>query len=291
MTLDPRQNAFRADLADARLAGQVEAVRFVDGERRRITAPVAAVRREPRLDAAVDSEALLGEVARVFETTAEGWCWVQLEADGYVGFVAAEAIGALDPEPTHRVTALRTFVYPAADMKLPPLAVLPFGAQLVLGEPAETRKTPYYWLADGSGAVVARHVAPMGAPVEPDFVAAAARFLETPYLWGGRSALGIDCSGLVQTALAAAGISAPRDSDQQAAALGTPVEGGVEAGLQRGDLVFWKGHVGIMTDPATLLHASGHHMAVVMEPLAGALARYAELGVSPIGVRRLAASL
>jgi cell wall-associated NlpC family hydrolase len=287
LTLDPRQNAFRSDLADARLEGQVEAARFVVGERRRIAVPVAPVRHAPRADAAIDSEALLGEALRVFETTAEGWSWVQLETDGYVGFVAAEAIGAPDPAPTHRVTALRTFVYPAADMKLPPLAVLPFGARLALGAPAETRRTPYFWLVDGSGAVVAQHVAPIDAPLDRDFVAVAARFLETPYLWGGRSAFGIDCSGLVQTALAATGHAAPRDSDQQAASLGGPVEGGVEGELARGDLVFWKGHVGILRDATTLLHASGHHMAVVAEPLSEALSRYAGLGIAPAGVRRL----
>lgn len=288
MTLDPRLNAFRPDLADARLAGQVQAARFVAGERRRIVAPVAAVRHAPRADAAIDSEALLGETVRLFETTAEGWCWAQLEADGYVGFVAAEAIGPLDREPTHQVTALRTFVYPAADMKLPPMATLSFGSRLALGDKAETRGTPYFRLADGSGAVVARHVTPLDAPPQADFVAVAGRFLETPYLWGGRSAFGIDCSGLVQTALAAVGIAAPRDSDQQAAALGAPVEGGVESDLARGDLVFWKGHVGILSDTATLLHASGYHMAVVEEPLAEALARYAGLGVVPTGVRRIA---
>jgi cell wall-associated NlpC family hydrolase len=287
VTLDPRLNAFRPDLADARLAGQVEATRFVAGEHRRIIVPVAPIRHAPRADAAIDSEALQGETVRVFETTAEGWCWVQLEADGYVGFVAAEAIGPIAPEPTHRVTALRTFVYPAADMKLPPLATLAFGSRIALGEPAETRKTPYFWLADGSGAVVARHVAPVDAPPEADFVAVAARFLETPYLWGGRSAFGIDCSGLVQAALAATGRAAPRDSDQQAAALGAPVEGGVDADLARGDLVFWTGHVGILRDATTLLHASGHHMAVVAEPLDVAIARYAGLGVAPTGVRRL----
>lgn len=288
MTLDPRLNAFRPDLADVRLEGQVQAARFVAGERRRIVAPVAAVRRAPRADAAIDSEALLGETVRVFETTAEGWSWVQLEADGYVGFIAAEAIGPVDPEPTHHVTALRTFVYPAADMKLPPVATLSIGSRLALGEKAETRGTPYFRLADGSGAVVARHVAPVDAPPEADFVAVAERFLETPYLWGGRSAFGIDCSGLVQAALAATGYAAPRDSDQQAATLGEPVEGGLAGDLAHGDLVFWKGHVGILRDAGTLLHASGYHMAVVEEPLAEALARYAGLGVVSTGVRRIA---
>jgi cell wall-associated NlpC family hydrolase len=286
-SFDPRVHAFRPDLADLRLVGEVEAARFVAGVQRRVVASVTPVRHEPRAGAAIDSEALRGETVRVFEATPEGWSWVQLEADGYVGYVASNALGPIDPKPTHRVTALRTFVYPGADMKLPPVAVLSIGTRLALGEAVETRKTPYFRLADGSGAVVARHVAPMDAPPQPDFVAVAMRFLETPYLWGGRSAFGIDCSGLVQTALALSGIAVPRDSDQQAAALGEPVEGGVEADLARGDLVFWKGHVGIMSDPVTLLHASGYHMAVVMEPLTETVARYAGAGVSPAMVRRI----
>ncbi|WP_029076984.1 NlpC/P60 family protein [Kaistia adipata] len=286
MTLDPRLNAFRPDLADARLAGQVQAARFVAGERQRIVAPVAAVRHAPRADAAIDSEVLLGETVRVFEATAEGWCWVQLEADGYVGFVAAEAVGPLDGEPMHQVTALRTFVYPAADMKLPPIATLSFGSRLALGDKAETRGTLYFQLADRSGAVVARHVAPLDAPPQADFVAVAERFLETPYLWGGRSAFGIDCSGLVQLSLATAGIPVPRDTDQQERAIGTSVADGIKGKLRRGDLLFWKGHVGILCDAATLLHASGYHMAVVSEPLSEALDRYGRSGLDVTAVRR-----
>ncbi|BCP56178.1 peptidase P60 [Kaistia sp. 32K] len=286
MTLDPRLNAFRADLADARLEGQVQAARFVTGTRRRVTEPRTAIRRAPRPDAPIDSEALRGETVRVFETTDEGWSWVQLETDGYVGFVAADAIGPLDPEPTHRVTALRTFVYPAADMKLPPVATLSIGSRLALGETAETRGTPYFRLADGSGAVVARHVEALDRPPQADFVAVAERFLETPYLWGGRSAFGIDCSGLVQLSLAAAGISVPRDTDQQQGAIGSLVEDGLGGTLRRGDLVYWKGHVGILRDPATLLHASGYQMAVVSEPLAEVLARYDRSGLDVTAVRR-----
>ncbi|WP_018184793.1 NlpC/P60 family protein [Kaistia granuli] len=286
MTLDPRLNAFRTDLADARLKGQVEAARFVAGERRRVTAPLAVIRRAPQPDAPIDSEALRGETVRVFETTTEGWCWVQLETDGYVGFVAADTVGPLDPEPTHRVTALRTFVYPAADMKLPPVATLSIGSRLALGKAAETRGTPYFWLADGCGAVVARHVEALDTPPQADFVTVAERFVETPYLWGGRSAFGIDCSGLVQLSLAMTGVSVPRDTYQQQGAIGEPVAGGLDGGLRRGDLIYWQGHVGIVSDPATLLHASGYQMCVVSEPLEDVLARYGRSGKVVAAVRR-----
>lgn len=284
--LDPRANVFRADLADVRLQGQVEADRFVAGESKRVAAPLTAIRRTPSRDAPVDSEALRGEIVTVFETTADGWCWGQLQSDGYVGFIAADALGPVEPAPTHRVTALRTFVYPAADMKLPPVAGLSIGSRLALGETAKTRGTPYFWLADGSGAVVARHVETLDSPLAPDFVAVAERFLETPYLWGGRSGFGIDCSGLVQLSLAAAGISVARDTDQQQDAIGAPVEGGIEGDLRRGDLIYWEGHVGILRDPATLLHASGYQMQVVSEPLKAVLARYGRSGKVATAVRR-----
>ena len=286
MTLDARENAFRADLADVRLRGQVEAERFVEGNLRRIAVPTTPIRREPRSDAQIDSEALMGELVRVFEQTAEGWAWVQLETDAYVGYVPSDALGPIDPAPTHRVTALRTFVYPAADMKFPPVAALSIGSKLTLGKEAETRGTHYRWLADFSGTVVARHVVAVDEAFDADFVRVAERFLETPYLWGGRSSLGLDCSGLVQLSLAAAGVSSPRDTGLQEHAIGSQVEGGLEGDLRRGDLLFWKGHVGILRDPATLLHASGFQMAVVSEPLADVLNRYEQAGAAVTSVRR-----
>lgn len=285
--LDARTHAYRPDLADTRLKGFVEADRFVDGVYRRVQTPTAALRRIPRHDAPIDSEALQGELVRVFEETAEGWSWGQLETDAYVGFFPSETLGPVGPEPTHRVTALRTFVYPGADLKLPPVAALSLQAQLVLTGGKETRGTLYRFLANGAGAVVACHVEPIAAPRETDFVAVAERFLNIPYLWGGRSSLGIDCSGLVQISLAATGRAAPRDTDQQQAALGFPLEGGLDADLRRGDLVFWRGHVGILSDPNTLLHASGFHMAVVREPFAAALQRIEAAGSLPTAVRRL----
>ncbi|MCX5580682.1 C40 family peptidase [Kaistia terrae] len=286
MTLDARENAFRPDLADARLRGHVEAERFVEGDLRRIVVPSTPMRRAPRSDALIDSEALMGELVRVFEQTAEGWAWVQLETDAYVGYVSSDALGPVDPVPTHRVTALRTFVYSAADLKFPPVAALSMGSLLALGQEAETRGTQYRWLADFSGAVVARHVTAVDEAFDSDFVRVAERFLETPYLWGGRSSLGLDCSGLVQLSLAATGVPVPRDTALQESAIGSQVESGLDGELRRGDLLFWNGHVGILRDPATLLHASGFQMAVVSEPLSDVLARYNRAGIAVTSVRR-----
>jgi cell wall-associated NlpC family hydrolase len=286
--LDPRLHAWRPDLADARLKGRVPSTRFAAGERKRVVASSAPLRRVPRLDASLDSELLRGEAVMVFEETMEGWAWVQNEADSYVGYISSDALAAASPEPTHRVAALRTFLYPGPDMKLPARAALSIGSRVTLAGEAETRRTRFGILANGEGAVVMAHVEPVDAPVEPDFVAVALRFLGVPYLWGGRTSLGLDCSALVQVSLMAAGVPVLRDTDMQAATIGAPLAGGIDAPLMRGDLIYWKGHVAIMVDGATMVHASGYHMAVVTERLADALPRIAMSSGPPVAVRRLA---
>ncbi len=285
--LDPRINAYLPDLADARLRGKVEAKQFVEGTLKRIAVPSAPLRARPVHEAPFDSQLFLGEDVRVFGDTGEGWSWVQNETDGYVGFVRADTLGPLSPEPTHRVTALRTFVYASPDIKLPPAMSLTLGSRIALGEEIETRGTRFLMVAGGTKAVVASHVAPLDALPETDYVAVAERFLNVPYLWGGRGSIGLDCSALVQLAMMAAGIAAPRDTDMQRDGLGSPVEGGIEAPLRRGDLVFWPGHVAILTAPDAIVHASGHHMTVVTEPLATAVARIAAIKGLPAVVKRL----
>jgi cell wall-associated NlpC family hydrolase len=181
---------------------------------------------------------------------------------------------------------LRTFLYPAADMKLPPIGALSLGSRLAITGETETRGTAFSLLAGGAGAVVTRHIVPLETRATSDFVTVAERFLYVPYLWGGRTSLGIDCSGLVQLALAEIGIAAPRDSDQQAAGLGEALDPADLASLRRGDLIAWKGHIGLLQDADTLLHASGYHMEVVSEPLRGALDRIAATSGAPIAIRR-----
>ncbi|KQT44497.1 peptidase P60 [Aureimonas sp. Leaf454] len=281
--LDKRLNAFRPDLADARLKGQVEADRFVEGRLEAVVEPIAPLRRQPRPDAPLETEALFGETVRVFETDEEGWSYVQLQSDRYVGYMPTTALGPLPGAPTHRVRVPRTLLFPGPDIKLPPLAGLPMGARIVAFGTAADRNARYV-VTHPAGAIVEQHLAGLGE-TEADFVAVAERFLGTPYLWGGKSTLGVDCSGLVQVALAMAGIAAPRDTDLQEQGLGTRLAD-IEP-LARGDLVFWKGHVGIMRDGATLLHANAHHMMTAVEPLADAVARAEAKGSAVTSVRRL----
>lgn len=281
--LDPRLNAFRDDLADVRLQGRVEATRFVRGEERCIVSPLAPVRRRPSPDGPLDTEALFGESATVFETDAEGWSWVQLGTDGYVGYVPSVAIGPIGAPPTHRVCVPRTLLFPGPDIKLPPLHDLPMGASVTVTGAAEDHNARYA-MTQPHGAVVEQHLKPIGT-VEPDFVVVAERFVDVPYLWGGKSASGIDCSGLVQIACQMAGIAAPRDTDMQERCLGTRIAG-IET-LQRGDLVFWKGHVGIMLDGERLLHANAHHMLTAIEPLDAAIGRVEAKGAAVTSIRRV----
>src|SRR5690606_16317674 len=206
--------------------------------------------------------------------------------DGYVGYVSSDALAAPGAAPTHRVAALRTFLYPGPDLKLPPLCAVSIGARLVVTGEVERSGITYALLADGSAAF-AGHLAPLDT-FEPDFVAVAERFVGTPYLWGGRTSLGLDCSALVQVSLAVAGIAAPRDSDQQAAALGTALELPVAPdALHRGDLVFWRGHAAIARGQGSLVHANAHHMAVAIEPADIAFARIAASGSAVVAVRRV----
>ena len=270
--LDRRTTPARPDRAAAHLRGQVEAASFVEGERRTIAASSAPLRREPRLDCVLDTEALRGERVTVYDETAEGWAWVQLARDGYCGYLSSEALGA-DVSPTHRVAALRTLVFPGPDLKLPIVGALTLGSHVAV----EDVDRGYARVPEGF--VWAAHLAPVDA-VEHDVVSVAERFLGVPYLWGGKSSLGLDCSALVQVSLQACGYTAPRDSDMQARDLGIAVD--PDGPLRRGDLVFWKGHVGLMRDPTTLLHANAHAMMVSSEPLAEARARIAVSGSAEI---------
>lgn len=279
---DPRLHAIRDDLADARLRAEIDRPRYADGDDATIIAPIAPCRRRPTADAPLDTEFLHGEPVRVFEK-ADGWAWVQSEADFYVGYTPEEAVGPRVAF-THRVASPLALPFPSPSIKVPPRASLPLGATVhVVSEIIEGHEH-FYMTADGAF-ILRQHLAPLYDPAG-DWVAVAEEFSGTPYLWGGKSWYGIDCSGLVQLALSAAGIPAQRDSDMQLKTLGEELND--DEPLQRGDLVMWKGHLGVMRDHETLLHANGFHMKTASEPVAATIARLADLGLPVLARKRFA---
>lgn len=265
---DRRLTPARPDLAATSLQGIVAAPRYVAPRRMLVRSEMVALRAEPHPEAGMDTQALFGERIDVYEIDMEGWAWGQLARDGYVGYLAANDLvdDSAGAAPTHKALAPRTFIYPARNMKTPPLGALPMNALVHVMDDDGTfarLREGYVW---------ARHLTPLDV-AQDDFVTVAELFLHAPYLWGGKTWQGLDCSGLIQIALQAAGVEAPRDTDMQASQLGAPLP--PDADLKRGDLVFWKGHVGVMRDAQMLLHANGHFMQVTAEPLIEARARIA----------------
>lgn len=278
--LRPPSGAGPPDLAAEHLRGQVDAPQFVEGTLRQVVETAAPLRRDPDPDAPLDTEAVFGERVTVYDEL-EGWAWGQLARDGYVGWLPANALGP-PAEPCHRVFAVRTFVYPVPSIKRPHLMALTMGSEVSVDE-----EVGLFCALTGGGFVFSGHLAPRTS-LEGDPVTVAERFLGTPYLWGGKTSLGLDCSALVQTALQACGVACPRDSDMQERDLGTALDAGpgLDA-LRRGDLLFWKGHVALVRDDRTIVHASGHTMSVIVEDMAQAIARIAEAGQPLRSAKRL----
>jgi cell wall-associated NlpC family hydrolase len=281
MDTDPRLTPARDDLAAKYLEGKVQAKRFVTGEELEIVDAIAPLRRAPSSEAELMTQALKGERVTIYDRNGEGWAWGQLASDGYVGWLPDRALKKPAASPTHKVTALLTFGFPGPSIKLPPVETLAMGTQLAVsreeGAFAVTREGWY---------LPRQHLNAIGHR-EADFVTVAERFVGTPYLWGGKSSLGIDCSGLVQVSLTAAGTGCPRDSDMQQDGLGRALNAQEAKKLKRGDLIFWKGHVAIARDADTIVHANAHHMMTAIERAQDVFARSRAAGNEVTAIKRL----
>lgn len=259
--MDPRETLANDGVASTALQGLAPARTYRTPERLRLTRGAQAILKGPDPDAEQADQILFGEDFLVLDRQGD-FVFGQAERDGYVGWTLAVGLEPVRGAPTHAVAALRTLAFSAPAIKSRPWGYLSRNALVRVVE-ADARLAR----VEGAGWVPLRHLRPIGEVAE-DWVAAALDWIGAPYLWGGRDGFGVDCSGLVQQALAAAGIAAPRDSDLQRARLGRPVDAPAH-----GDLAFWKGHVGVYLEGERLLHANAHHMAVVVEPWAEATAR------------------
>ena len=277
-SFDSRLTPARPDLAAEHLQGVVIAKCFVSGMTKEVAAPLTPLRRCPHGAAPLDTELLMGERFTVYEDK-DGWAWGQAELDSYVGYVQSAHLAGLSFDATHRIAAPATHLYAQPEIKAPVRCRLSLGCRLtVLGEAGRFAEV---MTRGGALFVPSVHIAPLAAWAK-DYVTVAERFLGVPYLFGGRSSLGLDCSSLVQLALAEAGMSAPRNSDHQCASLGAPIGDASALGImRRGDLVFWNSHVAIAVDERRIIHANGLAMAVSIDDAAG-FARAVEASEGPI---------
>jgi len=271
--MDKRLTPAREDIAAAHLRDKVSSRSFVEGARLRTAVGATGIRRAPGAQSPLDTELLFGETFTVYERR-EGWVWGQSGRDDYVGYVSAQDLRPGVEPPTHSVGVLRTYLFPEPDLKRPPTDILSLNAKLRVAEEVAGNGGPYARLETG-GYVVARHLRKAGEAAA-DFAGAAEMFLGAPYLWGGKTSIGLDCSGLVQMAAEACGITCPRDADMQEAALGEALNNPEDLSqVRRGDLIFWKGHVGIAVDPARMIHANATAMATSIDTIADFAARIA----------------
>ena len=272
--LDRRTNAFRPDLADISLRDSFTAPNYAEATLRQCLRGVLPMMEKPDPDARQTSQIRYGEFIDVFETRDDGFAWVQNRSDHYVGYVPADGtMGDSIAMLSNRVTALRTLIFSEPDLKSPPVDELTLGSFVSVAG----KQDKFLELANG-GFIFAGHVATTDLSRTDDYVFTAGRMLHTPYLWGGRTPRGIDCSGFVQLSLEMAGIDSPRDSDQQREALGQPLGSHWrDHAWKRGDIVFFPGHVGIMTGIDHIIHANAHTMDVTVEPLLDVVLRGSEV--------------
>ncbi len=297
---DPRLNVIRPDLADARLQNKVEAETYVTGEPATVITPVVDIKGSTDPDSNTTHQLLLGEKVMVYEEAKEKK-WIQSTSDSYVGYVSSDTIKAAEgislsssqssaPDAvSHIVCVPVTFCYPNAELRNPPICSLSIGSRVTVSTYESVRGIKYALLEEG-GAIIDKHLREI-EDYPSDFVKVCELLINVPYLWGGASGFGIDCSSLVQLSMRMCGRQVLRDSDMQAATIGMEIDAGNNyQELLRGDLIFWRGHVAVhqgdIEGVAHIIHASGHTMNVASEPLHQAIERIDYLYEKPIGFRR-----
>jgi len=258
MDLDKRLFAYRDDIANIELKGKVTSKEFLEGEKYQVATGISRLFAIPDANTPLVSQLLYGEYFFVFEIN-DGWAWGQSAKDGYVGYCSLNSLTLDLHETTHHVSAVSSHIYPEPNLKTQPVDMLHMMSDVSIINEVQTNG--FLPLADGNW-VYATHIS---KDYGKDPVSEALKFLYTPYLWGGRSNAGIDCSGLIQIAYASVGIAVPRDADLQEAELGMQLK--EDKVPEYGDLAFFPGHVGIMLDDMHLLHANAHHMRVSIDPL------------------------
>ena len=280
--LDKRLNAWRDDLADRTLQNQVHSNRFVDAKIQQVITPTLSLRREADYTSPQNNELLFGDRVKVFDEN-KGWSWVQNCRDNYVGFCPSDGLSEVGNDATHQVSCLRTILFPQPDFKSCPVHYLSMTSTV-----AVVQTTDKYSQIESGEWIYSQHLAKTNE-FESDFVATAQKFLGTPYLWGGNNSLGIDCSGLVQIALRRAGMDVLRDSDMQEETIGKEIHYDNDtSNLELGDLIFWKGHIGIYCANDMLLHANATDMMVSSKPFKDTCAHILKLENSPVtSVRRI----
>lgn len=283
---DPRLTPARDDLAAEHLRASVSAARFVTGTSAEVAVAIAPLHKLPDYGAPRETELLYGEPLTIYEDK-DGWSWVQSDIDNYVGYTPSPSLRAPTASPTHRVNVLRTYIFSAPDIKSPPRHLISLNSRICV-----TATHERFSKAGDDGYIISDHLC-KSDNIASDYTRIAEKFQGTPYLWGGRSSLGLDCSALVQNALACAGIPSPRDTDMQEKILGRKIIGEhagrdlTQTPLLRGDLIFWRGHVGIMTDGEHMIHANATWMQVTINNLNKFAARVRKQSGPPTCVRRL----
>ena len=275
---DPREYAYKAGLAADYMRGLIRSPKFLVGEVFQVKINVTSLKKSAGQSSEQVSELLFGEEIIIYEIL-NGWAWGQSQTDGYVGYVSMDHISCELQENTHEVTALRAFVYKQPDIKAPTITCLSTASQLSI-----THSKGLFAYIENLGWIFEKSIRTLGG-VESDFVSVAQKFTGTPYLWGGRSSFGIDCSGLVQLSLRRVGVLCPRDTDQQVSSVGSPINDEITK-LLRGDLIYVNGHVAIMVDPHTILHANAFHMSVELESLEVFLSRLKQDNIHIAQMRR-----